>query len=112
MSNVDLPFPTDLTMAPAATILCWRRLTCRLEILGSGGFRGGNSGREGVGDRGSGAAATETEGVSARWIYVGGSQWNQRGSDDGGEKSGGGGGGTSQTPKWIALNFIVRFNTF
>ncbi len=48
------------------------------------------------------AKAPETEAV-VRWRqkqreclcggYVGGSQWNQRGSGDGGEKSSGGGGG-------------------
>ncbi len=66
--KVDLPLPTDLIMVSAAIILCWFQLTCRLEFFGSGGCRGGNSGGKGVGDRGSGAAVAETEGMSARWI--------------------------------------------
>ena len=68
---VDLPLPTDLTMESAATILRWRQPTCWLEIFGSGGCRGGNRGGEGVRDRGSGAAAAETQGVSARQIRWG-----------------------------------------
>ena len=75
---VDLLLPTDLTMVSAATILRWRRPTCRLEIIGSGGCRGRNGGGKGNRDRGRGAAADETE--------------DQRGSGDGGKKSGGGGG--------------------
>ncbi len=69
MSKVDLLLPTDLTMVSAATILRWRRPTCRLIFFGSGGCRGRNGGGEGVGDRGSGAAAAETEGVSVRAIH-------------------------------------------
>ena len=68
MSKLDLLLPADLAMVSAANILCWRQLTCRLEIFGSGGCRGRNGGGKGVGDRGRGAAAVETEGVSARVI--------------------------------------------
>ena len=111
MSKVDL-LQTDLTKVSTATILCWRQPTCRLEIFGSGGCRGGNGGSKGVRDSNSGAASVETEGVSA-WGYVGGSQWNQRGSGDGGKKSGGGGGGggkrnmgsASQTLIWNGFNW-------
>ncbi len=48
------------------------------------------------------AKASETDAVVRRWQkqkeglcsrYLGGSQWNQRGSGDGGEKSSGNGGG-------------------
>ena len=68
MSKIDILLPTDLTMVSAATILCWRRPACRLEIFGSGGCSGGNGGDEGIRDRGSGVAAAETEGVSAQQI--------------------------------------------
>ena len=70
MSKVDLLLTTDLTMVSVATILCWRRPTYRLEFFGSGGYHGRNGVGKGVGDKGRGAAAAETEGVSEqamRW---------------------------------------------
>ncbi len=50
-------------MVSAATVLCWRRRTCRLTLFVSDSCHGGNYGGDGVRKRSGGVAAMETDAV-------------------------------------------------
>jgi hypothetical protein len=51
-------------MMSAATVLCWSQRTCKLTLFVGDSCRGRNYGGDGVGNRSSGVAATETEVVA------------------------------------------------